>query len=89
MFQDPPDEGNLSDLSDEPFSPDVDMSKPWVTVDTTAPSIAVEAKRNLANAMTNIPIGTKEKMGSTIEDMLQECSWNGRTCSTRLVHLVI
>ena len=78
-------EAVVEDVSDEPFTPDIDMSKPWVTVDTEAASPAVEAAKNLSKALANIPADTKEKMGFTIHDMLLECSWNGKSCSPRWV----
>ena len=65
------------------FEPEIDLSKPWVIVDTEADSPAVERAKNLSNAMANIPPETKQKMGFTVQDMLQECTWNGNTCTTR------
>ena len=78
-FQEEP----IEDISDAPFTPDVDMSKPWIMVDTEAPSLAVTAAKKLSKALANIPAEIKEKMGFKLTDMLQECTWNGRLCSSK------
>ena len=76
-------EVSLQDASDAPFTPDIDMSKSWVTVDTTAPSPSVQASKQVSRAFADIPAETKVAMGYSANDMVQECMWNGRSCSPR------
>ena len=73
------------DPTDAPFEPEIDMSKPWVTVDPEASAPSVEAVKNISNAMAKIPAEKRQKMGFSIHDMLHDCTWNGRMCSARFV----
>ena len=75
-----------SDPVDLPFIPEVDLSdKPWFNPSEPTPDVNVEIQQNMARALTSIPMETKSMMGNSIEDMLQECTWNGYNCKPRLV----
>ena len=74
-------ENDVTDPSDEPFIPEVDLSKPWVNVDSSMDSPTLETKRNISIALGNISEQTRARMGFSLNDMLQECTWNGRKCT--------
>ena len=71
------------DESDGPFVPDVDVSRSWVSINTTLDSLAVEIKKNVSRALAKIPEDTRLKMGYSLDDLLLECTWNGRKCNRR------
>ena len=72
---------SLTDPVNEYFFPDVDLSdKPWFKPDEELPAISVEIQQNVSIVLASIPISTKQKMGHSLDDMLQECIWNGYNC---------
>ena len=76
-------EVDVMDAADDPFIPEVDLSRPWVNVNTSLDSPALETKRNISIALSNIPWETRAQMGFSLNNMLQECTWDGRKCALR------
>ena len=69
------------DPSAVPFIPDVDLSnKPWFVVGEDVPVLAIEVSQNVSRALVSIPTETRQKMGHTLDDMLQGCTWNSKNC---------
>jgi hypothetical protein len=59
----------------------VDLSnKPWFVVGEDVPVVSIEVGQNMSRAMAQIPAETREKMGHTLSDMLQGCTWNNKNC---------
>ena len=65
--------------------PEVDLSnKPWFTSASTPPKTAAAlADEEMTLAMRTVPLDSQRQMGHRPEDLLQECTWNGRKCSPR------
>ena len=71
----------LDDTADEAFIPEVDISeKPWFHDEGTM-SVGVEVSKNMHIALREVPLAKQRAMGHKVEDMIQECVWNGKPCS--------
>ena len=73
-----------TDANDAPFLPEVDLSnKPWFDVVSPEPPPVVEvaARENLNVALNSVPVSTQRQMGHKVEDLIQECSFDGELCN--------
>ena len=73
------------DVTDAVFEPEVDMTRPWVNVDTTQNSLNVEAHKNISVVVASIPTEIRWQLSQHVNEMVQECTWNGKMCSTQYV----
>ena len=49
----------------------------------TVPTVAVEATQNVTQVLAVLPVETQEKIGHSLNSMLQDCKWNGQNCGPR------
>ena len=69
------------DEAAKPFTPSVNLvNRPWFH-DEGSPAVVVEATKNVTLALREVPLQKQREMGHKVEDLIQECSWNGRPCS--------
>ena len=61
--------------------PDVDPI--WLSVDTESPTAAVENRKKVSRALSNVSSDDITEMGSTQEDMVVDCMFGGYECDTR------
>ena len=46
-------------------------------------TVAIEATHNVTEVLAELPIETQQKLGHSLESMLQDCKWLGQNCGPR------